>query len=174
MVGAMPDDFGFVCSCCGQRHDDQPMVYHAEAPIYWSGRRLPFSRSRLSSDQCVIKGEAFFIRGLVEIPVVDADDVFAWGVWVSLSKETFVRADKLWQMPGREHEPPYSGLLSTELGLYSPWTVNLKSHVHTRPVGRRPLIELEPTDHPLAVEQRTGISMERVRQIAETILHPGR
>lgn len=170
----MPDDLGFVCSCCGQRHPDLPMAYHAEAPIYWSGR-LPFSRrNRLNSDQCVIKGEAFFIRGLIEIPVVDADDVFAWGVWVSLSRENFAQADELWTTPGREQEPPYFGWVSTELSLYSPSTVSLKSHVHTRPVGRRPLIELEASDHPLAVEQRTGITLERVRQIAETILHPQR
>jgi hypothetical protein len=35
----------------------------------------------------------------------------------------------------------------------------------------RPLVELEPTDHPLAVEQRTGITLGRVQEIAETLLH---
>jgi Uncharacterized protein conserved in bacteria (DUF2199) len=49
--------------------------------------------------------------------------------------------------------------------------VNLKTHVHTREVGRRPFIELEPTDHPLAVEQRDGITWERVQEIAEQVLH---
>jgi hypothetical protein len=29
----------------------------------------------------------------------------------------------------------------------------------------RPYIELEPTDHPLAVEQRNGISVDRVAEI---------
>jgi hypothetical protein len=47
----------------------------------------------------------------------------------------------------------------------------LKTHVHTRPVGQRPYIELEPTDHPLAVEQRNGITMARVRDIAAALLH---
>jgi hypothetical protein len=150
------------------------MAYHAKAPIYWAGG-LPFSRkNRLNSEQCVIKGESFFIRGLIQIPVTDSDEVFAWGVWVSLSRENFAKADRLWNTVGREVEPPYFGWLSTELGLYSPSTVNLKAHVHTRPVGKRPLIELEPTDHPLAVEQRTGITMDRVRAIAEAILHPER
>src|SRR5579862_5479566 len=40
-----------------------------------------------------------------------------------------------------------------------------------REVGRRPRIELEPTDHPLAVEQRNGITWERVQQIAGLVLH---
>ncbi|GIE78804.1 hypothetical protein Aph02nite_47540 [Actinoplanes philippinensis] len=62
----MPDDHGFVCSCCGRRHPALPMAYHAEAPIHWAGR-LPFSRrNRLNSDQCVIKGETYFLRGLIE------------------------------------------------------------------------------------------------------------
>jgi len=30
---------------------------------------------------------------------------------------------------------------------------------------------LEPTDHPLAVEQRHGITMARVQEITEMILH---
>ncbi|WP_308294565.1 hypothetical protein [Streptomyces sp. RKAG290] len=38
-------------------------------------------------------------------------------------------------------------------------------------MGRRPLIELEPTDHPLAVEQRNGITLDRVREIAEAVQH---
>jgi hypothetical protein len=33
------------------------------------------------------------------------------------------------------------------------------------------VIELEPTDHPLTVEQRTDIMLERVQEIAETLLH---
>jgi hypothetical protein len=45
--------------------------------------------------------------------------------------------------------------------------------VHTRPVGERPFVELEPTEHPLAVEQRTGITLDRVREIAATVLHFG-
>jgi hypothetical protein len=32
--------------------------------------------------------------------------------------------------------------------------------------GNRPSIELEPTDHALAIEQRQGISIKRVEEIA--------
>ncbi|APZ93323.1 hypothetical protein Fuma_02940 [Fuerstiella marisgermanici] len=57
------------------------------------------------------------------------------------------------------------------LPLY-PDTFLLKTHVHTRTLGLRPFVELEPTDHPLAVEQREAITMDRVREIAEALLHP--
>ena len=52
-------------------------------------------------------------------------------------------------------------------------TLNLKTEVHTEPVGTRPHVVLEPTDHPLSVEQRSGITVRRVPEIAELLLHPG-
>jgi hypothetical protein len=57
------------------------------------------------------------------------------------------------------------GWLSTDLPCY-PDTVNLKTMVHPRPDEIRPIIELEPTDHSLAVESRDGVTIERVREIA--------
>jgi hypothetical protein len=47
----------------------------------------------------------------------------------------------------------------------------LKTRVHSRNVGMAPYIELEPTEHPLAVEQRRGISPNRVWEIAELMQH---
>ncbi len=128
----------------------------------------------LEQEQCVIKAEHFFIRGRLVIPVTDAapGTEFDWGVWVSLSRDNFTRALSLWTTAGREREQPYFGWLSTELPLYQPSTLSLKTHVHTQAVGQRPLIELEPAGHPLAVEQRTGITLARVQEIAETLLHP--
>ena len=76
----------------------------------------------------------------------------------------------MWEVEGRENEPPYFGWLSTALPLY-PETLHLKTNVHTRPLGQRPFVELEPTGHPLAVEQREGITMARVQEIAEVLLH---
>ncbi|MGV9268571.1 DUF2199 domain-containing protein [Kitasatospora sp. NPDC003701] len=147
------------------------MNYSPTAPYVWDPSFAEEPDCLLSSDQCVIRAQHYFVKGLIEIPVVDSDDVFSWGVWVSLSRENFARAADLWDTPGRESEKPYFGWLTTELPVYSPSTLNLKTNVCTRPVGRRPLVELEPTDHPLAVEQRTGITLARVREIAEAVLH---
>ncbi len=127
-------------------------------------------RTLLSSDQCVIDDEHFFVVGNIDIPIIGAKELFSWDVWVSLSQKNFTRAHQLWKKRGRASEPPYFGWLSTLLPGY-PNTLSLKTHVHTRAVGRRPFVELEPTDHPLAVEQRTGITWERVQEIAELVLH---
>ncbi|MFG2918922.1 DUF2199 domain-containing protein [Kitasatospora sp. NPDC048298] len=167
----MSDDPGFTCTCCGGQHAELPLNYSTMAPDAWDPALETDPHSMLSSDQCVIGGEHFFVKGLIEIPVIGSGDVFSWGVWVSLSGTNFARALDLWETDGREAEEPYFGWLCTGLPVYGADTVNLKTRVHTRPVGQRPFIELEPTDHPLAVEQRTGITRERVREIAAAVTH---
>lgn len=149
------------------------MNYTAEAPAVWESAFADADDCLLSSDQCVIRAQHYFVKGLIEIPVIDSDEVFSWGVWVSLSRENFSRAADLWENPSRESEEPYFGWLTTDLPVYPATTLNLKTYVHTRPVGERPFVELEPTDHPLAVEQRTGITLDRVREIAAAVLHAG-
>jgi hypothetical protein len=166
------DDQGFVCGSCGERHAGLPFAYGSDAPAYWRAEFEGDERSLLEQEICVINAEHFFVRANLVIPVVDADEDFEWGVWTTLSKANFTRMTDLWETPGRESEPPYFGWLSTQLPAYAVDTINLKTNVHTGPLGVRPHVELEPTDHPLAVEQRTGITTERVREIASQLLHP--
>lgn len=147
------------------------MAWHFQAPDSWRPVDSDSDAgSELTPDLCVIRNEDFFVRGIVEIPVLDQDEPFAWGVWVSLSRKNFERMGDLWLSPDRVQEPPYFGWFCNVIPGF-PTTLHLKTSVHTREVGVRPYIELEPTDHPLAVEQRNGITMARVREIAEGILH---
>lgn len=169
----MTSDIGFTCTCCGAHHSDLPMNYTAGAPAVWDASFADADDCLLTSDRCVVRGQHYFLKGMIEIPVIGSSKVFSWGVWVSLSRESFFRAADLWDTPGREAEEPYFGWLPTDLPVYPTATLNLKTHVHTRPVGERPFVELEPTDHPLAVEQRTGITLDRVREIAAVVLHSG-
>jgi hypothetical protein len=162
---------GYTCKTCNEFHPGLPIAYGAEAPAYWASVP-PDERQRrgeLSSDQCVID-ENFFVLGRLEIPIVGEPEIFSWNVWVSLSETNFMRVQELWKMRGREREPPYFGWLNTSLPCY-PETLNLKVQLHTRAIGLRPFVELEATDHPLSIEQRTGITMLRVQEIAECVLH---
>lgn len=163
---------GYVCRCCGQYHSDLPMHYGAPAPAQWNSvpEQERNHRCELTSDQCVIDGEQFFLVGNLEIPVHGIDHRFSWDVWVEISEKDFLRACELWEQPSRESEPPCRGHVSTSLPGY-PETVGLEIWVHTREVGRRPRIDLEPCDHPLVTEQRHGITNERVQEIAELVLH---
>ncbi|MEU4359945.1 DUF2199 domain-containing protein [Streptomyces virginiae] len=166
----MAADHHHACACCTEHGDGPPLSYGAPAPAAWKPRYSRRRDSELTADQCMIKGRHFFVHGLIEIPVRDSGDTFSWGVWVSLSEANFARTHDLWDDPAREQEPPYFGWLSTELPAYPHSTLHLKTHVHTRAVGQRPLIEVEPTDHPLAIEQREGITTSRVRELADLLL----
>lgn len=50
-----------------------------------------------------------------------------------------------------------------------PETLELKTMVHTLSVGIRPIIELEPMDHPKAIEIRNGITIDGIKKIAEEL-----
>lgn len=148
-------------------------TFGANAPLYFYG--IPAEergeRCALDSDTCVVDQENFFVRGCLEIPVHGETDAFSWGVWVSLSRDHFAEFKACYDTPKRSHIGPFFGWLSAELPLY-PSTENLKTLVHLRDDGIRPCIELEPTDHPLAVEQRNGISVDRVAEIYAFFMHP--
>ncbi|MEQ0562047.1 DUF2199 domain-containing protein [Amycolatopsis sp. NEAU-NG30] len=168
----MTTDLGYTCTCCGERHDELPFAYGAPAPAFWNDSLAGTPGNVLEPERCVLGGTHFFLRGRLVLPVLDAGDDFEWGVWVSVSRENFLRAEELWDDPARVSEPPYFGWLATELPGYEPATLNLKTNLHTRPPGERPLVEVEPTGHPLAVEQREGITLVRVQAVAELLRHP--
>ena len=161
----------YVCSTCGERHEGVPGL-SSPAPLYYYSipERERAVRCRLDSDTCVVDEAFFFVRGCLEVPILDESEPFIWGVWVSLSHKNFDTFLRHFQDEQRSHEGPYFGWLSASLRGY-PETENLKTMVHLRDHAQRPFIELEPTRHPLAVEQRTGIPIERVGEILSTYLH---
>ena len=171
MPGAMEEQFSFKCTTCGEIHlglpdlaFDSPFYYHDMAAAQ---RSLD---TELTSDTCVIAREDFFVRGCLEIPIHGRAELFGYGVWVSLSPKNFGRYQELFESRDRFDEPPYFGWLSNRLPGY-PDTLGMKTNVYLRPYPLRPRIELEPTDHPLSVEQREGITIQRLQEILEANAH---
>ncbi len=152
-------------------HSGPPLSFAAPAPDHWRPGMADDDACLLDADICVISGDHFYVVGLMVRPIWETGEVFTYSMWVSLSRPNFTRAVDVWEQPGRETEPPYFGWLSNEIAGYQPSTLNLKTNVHTRPVGQLPYIELEPTGHPLALEQQTGLTTARVQEIAAFHLH---
>ena len=151
-----------------KQYNSLPFAYALDEPDPW--RAVPAGERRqrgtLTTDRCVIDRKEFCVRGRLEIPVIDRNDRFIWGIWASRLQEGYERIERLWNAELREHEPPIPGTLCSDLPIY-PRTAGLTCSLHLRErrAGVR-RIELEPTDHPLAVEQRDGITLERVKEIA--------
>jgi hypothetical protein len=143
--------------------------------MHWDGPRS--EDDVLTTDLCRWTDDAgeaaYFVRGVLTIPVVDDEDDFRYGVWSSLSERSYQRVVELWDdAAARADEPPYFGWFSNALPGY-PETVNLPLDVVTQPGDLRPELVLHEGDHPLIREQREGITMARVREIAELNMHSG-
>ncbi len=149
------------------------MHYAVKAPRNWFG--LPEAeretRAELSDDLCMIDGSEHYVRGCLEVPVLDSPELFVWGVWVSISEASVKRILELWDAAVVENEPPRFGWLSTRITGY-PEPIEIRCRVHIRAGNLRPRIELEPTDYKLAIEQRSGITLDRVKEIAALSEHP--
>lgn len=163
--------FSFLCRACGETHTGMPS-FGADAPWLYE-QMAPAEREarcQLDSDACIVDEAHCFVRATIDIPVHGSDEPFSWGVWVSLSGESFDSWDACFNDAQRAHIGPFFGWLSTQLPVY-PDTLNLKTRFHLRDDGVRPSIELEPTEHPLAIEQRDGITAERVAELYARLVH---
>jgi len=161
-------DHAWTCGCCGRQFNTLPLDFACNAPDHWLQIPEPERqvRGKLDNDVCIIDGRDIFVRGCLEIPIIGQEDKFVWGVWVSVSKKSFGRILDLWSAEAIENEPPRFGWLSNNIAVYPP-TLNLKTHLHLRGGGSRPSIELEPTDHSLAIEQRRGIPLDEWRKLPQ-------
>ena len=162
------------CRFCGEEHDTPPLCFGADAPSLWhllSTKEL--ADSQLDKSWCYINAkheQAFFVRGHIDILILGTDEAFTWSVWASLSEKKFARKMELWNSDGRENEPPYFGWLCSSIEVF-PDTMYLKTSIQERAGDAVPLVTVEPTDHPLAVAQHGGVTMETVTHWLEQLLH---
>lgn len=163
---------GYQCKTCGALHPERPTCFGAEMPAVVA-QLTPDDRARrveLSSDQCVLDGEHFFVLGTLDLPVQGSDEMLTWIVWTTLSKPNFERTADLWSVEGRESEPPYFGWLSNQIPGF-PNTLNVKLRVHTQPVGERPHLEVVDEEHPLREAQQRGVSLEEADRLIHVALY---
>lgn len=130
-------------------------------------------RCFLTTDLCVVDGKSFYVCGCLELPVDGSGDILSLRVWVSISQENFSRFKELLGVEHRSCNGPYFGWLSVPIPTY-PDTMNLKAMTHLRDHGTRPCIELEPTDHPISMEQRHGAGAQRIQALYDYFEHSQR
>lgn len=168
----MAASFAFTCSCCGQRHEGSPSFgYRAPACYDQLSEQDKQSIAELSEDLCRIEhpeGTDYFARVVLDIPIHGVPEPFLWGVWVSLSRESFEKYTSTWGC--HDESDCYFGWFGNRLPYY-PDTMNLKTNVRPRNGGLRPALELQPSGHPLAIHFHEGLTAEEAQQIAEAATH---
>jgi len=165
------------CRSCDLDHEGM-FDLGTPAPWHWDGPAEPEPNAALrmhgdflSDDLCVVDGRDFFVRGLLEIPVRGMAETFSFGCWSSLSRAHFEFYVE--NFDGIELDEPWTGWFASWPAPF-PSSVNEPCWVEPQPSRARPLIWLENEDHPLAIAQQNGISVERLLEIYRANgHHPG-
>lgn len=132
--------FRFQCSSCHKVHVGSPSVAYRFPDHY--AQLTDEERKTIGtaqSDFCQVRDD-YFIRTLLEVPIIGAPEPFVWGVWISVSKENFFRYWDSFDDPTEVHT--YFGWLCNQLPGH-PNTLQLKTVASTRLDGNRPDIWLE-------------------------------
>jgi hypothetical protein len=119
----------------------------------------------LTTDFCCLEGESFFVRGLLELPIVDAPGrSFGIGLWSSLSRASFDAYLDTFNDDQGGQAGPWFGWISNQIPGF-PDMKGLSCQVQPQNQRLRPKLLLEPTEHPLAVAQREGVTLDCVFDI---------
>ena len=166
----------WTCSCCGETHYGEPFSFAADYPDSYANMSQDQRdiRAVISSDQCIIDQDQFYIRGCFEIPIRDSDEVFMWGAWVRVNENAFDEIDNSWEVEGRETRiGPYKGRLVNQFPIY-PDTFNLRLEVRIRKVGTRPLFVSEDSHHRLTIDQLFGITRKQANEYSCQLMNLAR
>lgn len=163
--------FSFECSCCGDHHEGSPS-FGFKAPGPWLGQSDEVKGAgKIGDDLCFYTdedGTHYFARVVIEIPIHGVSEPFTWGVWVSLSKDSYEHYVETWNEPDLERV--YFGWFCNALPYYES-TYSLAANVHPQAEGTRPYICLHEADHELYMDQANGITIEKAQKIAEMVMH---
>ena len=139
-------------------------------PIFELSEEERERRARVANDAAVLDGERYFVRAVVELPIPELDDRFAYGTWVEVAEDDYRRLGELWYDPAQAEAPPFRGRIANELEPYV-HTVGLPVELRLHSVDQLPAARLADSDHPLVRDQRAGISRERSDELAAVVLH---
>ena len=157
--------FAFRCACCGKVINGIP-DFGFKSPVYWSDEAEGANENNsLTADSCVIEDCGFFVRGVLEIPVIGAGQRFGLGVWSTLSEPNFHRYKETFSQD-QKILGPMSGYLSNRIPGYEETDI-LPVAVLPQYGGQRPKIWVADAsrEHPLFNDQRNGITKERLGEL---------
>ena len=160
---------GFACSVCGRWHDEELLDVRAGVPeevlaLAPEERKRRVATSSSGDFTSIVDTDRHFVRALIELPI-EEHTRFGWGIWVRLSRDDVADVARLWADEAG-YGRAFDGELATRLPPYGE-TVGLRGRLTLRETNLLPIFLLEPSDHALAREQQSGISLDRARALGE-------
>ena len=181
-VGSSPRSFEFKCEQCKEIHRGSPSFSYASPFIPQLSDEEYARRVELSDDLCrvlpvsvvVNASPEYWIRVILEIPILGAKEPFTWGVWVTQSEDSFNRYRDTFD--DDQSDDGSFGWLPNNLPVYSDQPLqgeidSFPCDVYWGPIGRRPKLVLHDVDHPLYRDQNEGVSWDRAIELAQITIH---
>ncbi len=158
---------GFTCASCGERHEGvfdiafdypDPWTGPIEKEPNWSVRlALEEGRVILSEDFCLM-GEHHFVRCILPLKLIGADETFAFGAWGTLSQQRFL-----------EFVEVFDTLHGSSFGTAFSWLSNrlpqapnapVRAQLHGQDGRQRPVLKIAEKDHPFYQFQNDGLTFD--------------
>ena len=116
-----------------------------------------------------LDGERFWVKAVLPLPVHAAPEPLVFGVWVEVEPAQLETMSDAWNR-GTIHERRYRGTLDMIVWPYRN-ALGLAVELEYGAPEDRPLAHVLGAEHELALDQRDGITLDRVRELAERIAH---
>jgi hypothetical protein len=169
----MSERIVFRCSQCDKVHEGLPAIaFDAPWPYYTLPEADRSTRAILTTDTCVIDNDEYFVRAMLEIPIIGQSETLEWGVWGSLSEKNFECYNASFLDSDQSKLGPMFSWFTSKLPGYSLPAEGLRSQLVPQDNRQRPFVEFHPDDtHPLAIDHRNGISLKRAIEFVMPVLH---
>lgn len=163
------ETYRWQCACCGREMTGLPLDLGYRSPAGWDELDEAIKlRSLLTDDFCLIRHDNGatdrYIRCILPLPVSALGSEFRFGVWMSVSEESW----KVYQLGFETDE--YSregcfGYLANELQGFE-GSYLLHANVWFQKGHQRPRVVLHDADHPLVYAQQTGLEIAQIESWA--------
>jgi hypothetical protein len=155
------------CAHCGKPASSHELEWGFGMPdaIFTLSKESRTERAVIDSDLCMLDRSRFFVRGVLYLPIHDAQRAFGIGFWSETDKKTFD-----WYLTHYEadlfNEPPGSGYLANafERKGYSK-TLGVPVLINWGRERVRPTFKVVAPEHELYAEQTRGITLERAHEL---------
>jgi hypothetical protein len=128
------------------------------------------ARVKEGDDLCAIWSQSdderhrYFVRAVLKVPLLDANDGTGWGLWVEVAESDFQTIVATWSDPQQGKIPLIAAVIANRVPGY-PETMGLPLTLRlTGPTTRPQLAFADTSDHPFATECRRGVSCHRVME----------
>lgn len=156
------------CSRCNDEHAELEPAFRRPDAFFAVPEAERKERIRESDDLVSIDDEAFFVRGVVDLPVLGRAAGYAWGFWVKVARAHFDTALRYFDEDPPLDHPGFPGTLANQTRWLPP-TLGVAVHVHLGRGSSRPRLMVLDDSHVLAQHQVRGVSLQLVHDWSDLI-----